>query len=73
MAEEFRKKGVNMLLGPVVSPLGRILEGGRNWEGDRHGLETSMSVSDGFQASALTHTFLEHWLAQLWQQCNRQA
>lgn len=33
MGAEFRKKGVNMLLGPVVGPLGRISEGGRNWEG----------------------------------------
>jgi hypothetical protein len=33
MGEEFRKKGVNMLLGPVAGPLGRIAEGGRNWEG----------------------------------------
>ncbi|KAJ5137143.1 hypothetical protein N7448_005697 [Penicillium atrosanguineum] len=33
MGEEFRKKGVNMVLGPVTGPLGRIAEGGRNWEG----------------------------------------
>ncbi|KAI1338866.1 glycoside hydrolase family 3 protein [Xylariaceae sp. FL0016] len=33
MAGEFRKKGVNMALGPVVGPLGRIAAGGRNWEG----------------------------------------
>lgn len=33
MGEEFRKKGVNMVLGPVAGPLGRIAEGGRNWEG----------------------------------------
>ncbi|KAL4898073.1 putative beta-glucosidase M [Aspergillus ambiguus] len=32
MGEEFRKKGVNVLLGPVVGPLGRVVEGGRNWE-----------------------------------------
>jgi len=30
---EFRAKGVNIALGPVVAPLGRIAEGGRNWEG----------------------------------------
>lgn len=30
---EFRTKGVNVLLGPVISPLGRMAEGGRNWEG----------------------------------------
>jgi beta-glucosidase len=33
MAKEFRKKGVNVLLGPVVGPLGRVAEAGRNWEG----------------------------------------
>lgn len=33
MAKEFYKKGVSMMLGPVVGPLGRIAEGGRNWEG----------------------------------------
>lgn len=33
MATEFRKKGVNVILGPVVGPLGRVAEGGRNWEG----------------------------------------
>ncbi|KAI3397391.1 hypothetical protein diail_10841 [Diaporthe ilicicola] len=33
MGQEFRKKGSNMMLGPVVGPLGRIASGGRNWEG----------------------------------------
>lgn len=33
MGGEFRTKGVNVALGPVVGPLGRIAEGGRNWEG----------------------------------------
>lgn len=33
MAAEFKKKGVNVLLGPVVGPLGRMVSGGRNWEG----------------------------------------
>ncbi|KAI5918027.1 glycoside hydrolase superfamily [Camillea tinctor] len=33
MAGEFRKKGVNVALGPVVGPLGRIASSGRNWEG----------------------------------------
>ena len=30
---EFRDKGVDVLLGPVVGPLGRDPAGGRNWEG----------------------------------------
>lgn len=33
MAEEYRQKGVHVLLGPVVGPLGRVVTGGRNWEG----------------------------------------
>ncbi|GIZ40921.1 hypothetical protein CKM354_000424100 [Cercospora kikuchii] len=30
---EFKAKGVNVFLGPVVGPLGRVVTGGRNWEG----------------------------------------
>ncbi|KAI5204983.1 hypothetical protein E4T42_02997 [Aureobasidium subglaciale] len=33
MAQEFRGKGANVALGPVVGPLGRHGRGGRNWEG----------------------------------------
>jgi beta-glucosidase len=33
MGLEFRKKGVNIALGPVVGPIGRVARGGRNWEG----------------------------------------
>ncbi|CAK7274258.1 hypothetical protein SEPCBS119000_006077 [Sporothrix epigloea] len=33
MAAEFKKKGVNVLLGPVVAPVGRTQLGGRVWEG----------------------------------------
>jgi len=33
MGSEFKKKGVQIALGPVVGPLGRIAKGGRNWEG----------------------------------------
>ncbi len=33
MGAEFKAKGVNVVLGPVVGPLGRIARGGRNWEG----------------------------------------
>ncbi|KAK1050347.1 hypothetical protein LTR74_017085 [Friedmanniomyces endolithicus] len=29
---EFKRKGVNVALGPVVGPIGRIAEGGRNFE-----------------------------------------
>ncbi|KAK3944102.1 putative glycoside hydrolase [Diplogelasinospora grovesii] len=33
MGGEFRTKGVNVLLGPVVGPAGRVVTSGRNWEG----------------------------------------
>ncbi|KAK3685401.1 glycosyl hydrolase family 3 N terminal domain-containing protein [Podospora appendiculata] len=33
MGGEFRTKGVNVLLGPVVGPTGRVVLSGRNWEG----------------------------------------
>ncbi|KAJ6787866.1 hypothetical protein PWT90_07154 [Aphanocladium album] len=33
MAGEFKKKGVNVLLGPVVGPAWRVTLSGRNWEG----------------------------------------
>ena len=33
MALEHRLKGVNVLLGPSMGPLGRMPAGGRNWEG----------------------------------------
>lgn len=36
MGGEFRTKGVNVFLGPVVSPLGRTVTSGRNWEGKRN-------------------------------------
>nr|6SZ6_A Chain A, Beta-glucosidase [Thermochaetoides thermophila] len=33
MGKEARGKGINVLLGPVAGPLGRMPAGGRNWEG----------------------------------------
>ncbi len=33
MGDEFRGKGIDVLLGPVAGPLGRVPTGGRNWEG----------------------------------------
>lgn len=33
MAEEFRGKGIDVMLGPVAGPIGRMATGGRNWEG----------------------------------------
>nr|ATQ35959.1 beta-glucosidase [Talaromyces piceae] len=33
LGTEFRAKGVNAMLGPVVGPSGRMVTSGRNWEG----------------------------------------
>ncbi|KAI5813223.1 beta-glucosidase [Pyronema omphalodes] len=33
MGEESKAKGIHVLLGPAVGPLGRAPQGGRNWEG----------------------------------------
>ncbi|GIZ49708.1 hypothetical protein CKM354_001273500 [Cercospora kikuchii] len=33
LGAEFKKKGVNVALGPVVGPIGRVMTSGRNWEG----------------------------------------
>ncbi|KAK6196671.1 hypothetical protein LQW54_011322 [Pestalotiopsis sp. IQ-011] len=33
MGGEYKTKGVNVALGPVVGPVGRVATGGRNWEG----------------------------------------
>lgn len=33
MGEEAKGKGIHILLGPAVGPLGRQPRGGRNWEG----------------------------------------
>jgi len=33
LGREYRDKGINVALGPVAGPLGRLARGGRNWEG----------------------------------------
>lgn len=33
LGEEYRGKGINVILGPVAGPLGRMARSGRNWEG----------------------------------------
>ena len=43
MSGEFKAKGVNVMLGPVISPMGRMLLDGRTWEGEAY--QARMSVS----------------------------
>jgi beta-glucosidase len=33
LGEEYYGKGANVALGPVGGPIGRMVRGGRNWEG----------------------------------------
>lgn len=33
LGDEYHAKGINVALGPVAGPLGRVARGGRNWEG----------------------------------------
>jgi len=50
MGGEFKTKGVHVALGPVVAPLGRVAEGGRNWEGisnDRESLPSLLHLCHG--------------------------
>ena len=65
MGAEFKAKGVNVALGPVVGPLGRLAQGGRNWEGYTNdpylaGALVTQSVA-GLQQSVIAS--VKHWVA----------
>ncbi|KAF3031612.1 hypothetical protein E8E12_002364 [Didymella heteroderae] len=65
MAEEFRAKGINIALSPVVGPLGRSAFGGRNWEGfgaDPYlaGVAAKETIA-GFNARGVQST-IKHWI-----------
>jgi beta-glucosidase len=66
LGQEFKGKGVNIALGPVVGPLGRKPAGGRNWEGfgaDPYlqGVAGAQTVS-GIQSAGVIST-LKHFMA----------
>ncbi|KAL2152564.1 hypothetical protein VTH82DRAFT_5748 [Thermothelomyces myriococcoides] len=66
MGGEFKTKGVNVLLGPVVGPAGRVVLGGRNWEGfsvDPYlsGVLVSETVTAVQAAGVITST--KHYIA----------
>ncbi|KAG6003493.1 hypothetical protein E4U43_000912 [Claviceps pusilla] len=66
MGGEFLRKGVNVMLGPVVGPAWRVVRGGRNWEGFSVDPYLSGSLAaetiDGVQ-SAGVQTSLKHFIA----------
>nr|AAY33982.1 beta-glucosidase [Thermoascus aurantiacus]AAY33983.1 beta-glucosidase [Thermoascus aurantiacus] len=47
LGEEARGKGVNVLMGPMVGPIGRKPRGGRNWEG--FGADPTLQAIGGAQ------------------------
>lgn len=65
LGEEYHGRGVNVALGPVAGPLGRIARGGRNWEGfsnDPYLSGAGMgAVTRGIQDAGVIAT-PKHWL-----------
>ncbi|KAK8105300.1 hypothetical protein PG999_008659 [Apiospora kogelbergensis] len=66
MGEEAKQSGVHVLLGPVAGPLGKIAQGGRNWEGfaaDPYlsGIATAETV-EGMQAAGVQAN-VKHYIA----------
>ncbi|KAJ5157094.1 uncharacterized protein N7482_008194 [Penicillium canariense] len=66
MGGEFRKKGVQVALGPVVGPLGRTTTGGRNWEGPSNdpylGGAIAAATVQGIQEQGVI-TSVKHFIA----------
>ncbi|KAH6646223.1 glycoside hydrolase superfamily [Truncatella angustata] len=67
LGNEARLKGVNVLLGPVIGPAGRVVEGGRNWES--FSIDPYLSGSlvyetvDGVQSTGVI-TSTKHFIGQ---------
>ena len=69
---EFRTKGINVILGPVAAPLGRVAEGGRNWEGMQTDWHSNWNEDAHYlKASAVILTSADHSQLLLFLQCNR--
>lgn len=66
MGDEFKKKGVNVLLGPVVGPAWRTTLSGRNWEGfaaDPYlsGVLAAQSIQGTQGAGVVTSVKVRYW------------
>ncbi|RDI84318.1 hypothetical protein Vi05172_g5532 [Venturia inaequalis] len=65
LGQEYRGKGINIALGPVAGPLGRVARGGRNWESmgaDPFLSGAGMAASTkGMQDAGVIAT-AKHWL-----------
>jgi beta-glucosidase len=67
LGKEYKGKGIHVALGPFVGPIGRVVRGGRNWEGlgaDPYlaGIGGSL-ITRGTQEQGVIAT-PKHWLAQ---------
>ncbi|EHK95982.1 putative beta-glucosidase M [Glarea lozoyensis 74030] len=74
MSAEFRRKGVNVMLGPVVGALGRVAQGGRNWEGfsnDHLASSLAYDMVKGIQGTGVIAS-VKHFIANE-QETNRNA
>lgn len=65
LGAEYHGRGVNVALGPVAGPLGRVARGGRNWEGlsnDPYLAGVGMgAITRGIQEAGVVAT-PKHWL-----------
>ncbi|KAK4145633.1 putative beta-glucosidase M [Dichotomopilus funicola] len=65
LGAEYYGKGINVALGPVAGPLGRVVRGGRNWEGlsnDPYLAGVGMgAITRGIQEAGVIAT-PKHWL-----------
>jgi len=65
LGDEFYGRGINVALGPVAGPLGRVARGGRNWEGlsnDPYLAGAGMgAITRGVQDAGVIAT-PKHWL-----------
>lgn len=73
MGAEFQRKGINVALGPVVGPIGRVAEGGRNWEVRRTSrkLYRTLLTLWHCRASARTLTLMACLPYQQYKACRR--
>jgi beta-glucosidase len=67
MGREYRRKGVHVLLGPVIGGMGRVARGGRNWEAfsndpylcGKLGYETISGIQD----AGVTASVKREWMS----------
>ena len=82
MGMEFRLKGINLLLGPTIGPMGRVVTGGRNWESfsadpyltGQFAYETVKGIQDVGVIASTKHFIaneVRRWLGQVYNFLNQ--